>query len=285
MVSKNPKKNLTKSSKHSPKSTRRRPGKRSHSPLKSLTSAATSINRSFRSCRRRFVKILASISVFHTPNKLKQGFRRLDPAAEDTKSASSPPASTAVLPPPSTPGRKTVFLDLDETLIHSCTGIPPERYDFTVRPKIDGQEIIFYVLRRPGAEELLRAAAESFEVVIFTAGLKEYASLVLDKLDPDGALISHRLYRDSCREAECGRLMKDLSGLGRDLGKVVIVDDNPASYALQKDNAVPVVPFVDDPSDRELIRVIEFLNFAASFEDMRTAVSFFLRRAEERGAG
>ncbi|PKA64471.1 Mitochondrial import inner membrane translocase subunit TIM50 [Apostasia shenzhenica] len=187
------------------------------------------------------------------------------------------------LPPPLIPGRKTLFLDLDETLVHSQVGAPPEHYDFTVHPLIDGQEITFYVLRRPEVEELLRAAAKSYEVVVFTAGLEEYASRVLDRLDPSGEMIAHRLYRDSCREVEGGKLVKDLAGLGRDLAKVVIVDDNPGSYTLQMENAIPVAPFVDDLSgDRELQRVMRFLEFASRFEDTREAVAFFLAGEDRR---
>ncbi|KAH0449560.1 hypothetical protein IEQ34_020252 [Dendrobium chrysotoxum] len=276
MVSKITRKTLTKSYKHSPKTNHRRPWKPTPSPLKTLSSAATSINRSLSSCRRRLVKIFASLTVFHTPSKRKQGFNRLRPAHDDKKGTSPPLLSTPALPPLSIPRRKTVFFDLDETLIHSCTGMPPELYDFTIHPVIDGKEIPFYVLKRPGVEELLRTAAELYEVVIFTAGRQEYASLVLDRLDPKRKLIAHRLYRDSCREIEAGKLVKDLSGLGRDLGKVVIVDDNPASYALQKENAIPISPFINDLSDRELREVIKFLKFANNFVDTREAVAFYL---------
>jgi CTD small phosphatase-like protein 2 len=34
-----------------------------------------------------------------------------------------------------------------------------------------------------------------YEIVIFTAGVEEYANWVVDQLDPDGTVISHRLYR------------------------------------------------------------------------------------------
>ncbi|KAI0492106.1 hypothetical protein KFK09_026371 [Dendrobium nobile] len=276
MVSKIARKTLTKSYKHSPKTNHRRPRKPTPSPLKTLSSAATSINRSLSSCRRRLVKIFASLTVFHSPCKRKQGFHRLRQAHDDKKGTSPPLLSTPALPPLSIPRRKTIFFDLDETLIHSCTGMPPELYDFTIHPDIDGKEIPFYVLKRPGVEELLRTASELYEVVIFTAGRREYASLILDRLDPKRKFIAHRLYRDSCREIEAGKLVKDLSGLGRDLGKVVIVDDNPASYALQKENAIPISPFINDLSDWELREVIKFLNFADNFDDTREAVAFYL---------
>lgn len=59
--------------------------------------------------------------------------------------------------------------------------------------------------------------------------IEEYGSLVLDRLEK--GLISHWLYRDSCRELD-GKFVKALSKLGRDLNRVVIVDYNPNSYAL-----------------------------------------------------
>lgn len=132
----------------------------------------------------------------------------------------------------------------------------------------------FYVLKRPGVDELLAALDERFEVVVFTAGLREYASLVLDRLDPN-AVISHRLYRDSCKEMD-GKYVKDLSGLGRDLGRVVIVDDNPNAYGLQPENAIPIRPFTDDLGDNELRRLIEFFEGSDSFDDMREAVKQFV---------
>ncbi|EEE62692.1 hypothetical protein OsJ_17495 [Oryza sativa Japonica Group] len=103
-------------------------------------------------------------------------------------------------------------------------------------------------------------------------GLPEYASLVLDRLDPRGALFAHRLYRGACRDAGDGRLVKDLAATGRDLRRAVIVDDNPNAYSLQPDNAVPVAPFIDDADDHELERVMGILSIAAEFDDVRDAI-------------
>lgn len=171
----------------------------------------------------------------------------------------------------------TIVLDLDETLVHSKPDLPPEKYDFIVRPTIDGRVITFYVAKRPGVDELLGFLGKGrdvFEVVVFTAGLRAYASLVLDKLD-EGQVVVHRLYRDSCREFE-GRYVKDLMELGRDLRRVVIVDDNPCSYSLQPENGISVRPFVDDGEDRELWRLMELMEgLVDGFEDLRDAVKLF----------
>lgn len=119
-------------------------------------------------------------------------------------------------------------------------------------------------------EALIEKLGEKFEIVVFTAGLREYASLVLDSVDKKG-MISHRLYRDSCKEID-GKFVKDLSDLGRDLKRVVIVDDNPNCYFLQPENAIPIPPFTDDLADGELEKLSDFLYGCDSFEDMRDAV-------------
>lgn len=136
----------------------------------------------------------------------------------------------------------------------------------------------FYVLKRPGVDEFLESLASKFEVVVFTAAVKEYASLVLDRIDQNG-LISHRLYRDSCREVE-GKFVKDLSEMGRDLNRVIIVDDNPNSYVNQPDNAIPILPFVDDLGDRELRKLIKFFEVSDCHDDMRNAVKQYLTEEE-----
>ncbi|KAF8667068.1 hypothetical protein HU200_053244 [Digitaria exilis] len=268
---------------HSPATTKRR-----GSPLKSLATepaaVAATFDRSLRSCRRRLLKLFARLAVLGSPRKRRAvaaGFQRLRP----TSAPATPPpppsrsfavrAQSAALPPPPSPGRRTLFLDLDETLIHSQTDPPPPQFDFIVRPVIGGQAVTFYVAKRPGVEEFLRKAAESFEVVVFTAGLQEYASLVLDRLDPDGEVFAHRLYRGACRDAGDGKLIKDLAATGRALDRAVIVDDNPNAYALQPENAIPVTPFVDDDNDQELQRVLAFLAVAAEYEDTREAIRYY----------
>ena len=43
--------------------------------------------------------------------------------------------------------------------------------------------------------EFLQAMNEFYEIVIFTAAMKDYADNILDILDKDKNLIKHRLYR------------------------------------------------------------------------------------------
>lgn len=83
-----------------------------------------------------------------------------------------------------------------------------------------------YVRKRPYLHTFLERVAETFEVVIFTASQSIYAKQLLDVLDPDGKLISRRLYRESCIFSD-GNYTKDLTILGVDLAKVAIIDNSP----------------------------------------------------------
>lgn len=95
---------------------------------------------------------------------------------------------------------------------------------------------------------------ELYECVLFTASLATYADPVADLLDKSGVFRA-RLFRESCVYHR-GNYVKDLNKLGRDLQKIVIVDNSPASYIFHPDNAVPVKSWFDDGSDSELLDLI-----------------------------
>lgn len=64
---------------------------------------------------------------------------------------------------------------------------------------------------RPYVNRFLKDISRHWEVVIFTAGTKEYADLILNELDKEN-YITRRLYRDSCLQIE-GVFVKDLKAL------------------------------------------------------------------------
>ncbi|MED6134970.1 hypothetical protein PIB30_041942 [Stylosanthes scabra] len=268
---------------------------RKKSPLRTAVSTSTAI---IASIHRRISRLLAKLTPIHkinennnniiNPYKLLKKTKTApapndfdfevseDPYASVRKTLSFQDVNTTKICrlPPQPPHRKrrTVFLDLDETLVHSTPSPAPDHYDFIVRPVIDGTVIEFYVLKRPGLEEFLSSLAAKFEVVIFTAALREYAELVLDRLDEANRYVSHRLYRDSCRTVD-GRLVKDLSETGRELDRVVIVDDNPNSFSKQAENAIMIKPFIDNLWDTELWKLTRFFDGCECYVDTRDAIS------------
>ncbi|XP_035219933.1 carboxy-terminal domain RNA polymerase II polypeptide A small phosphatase 1-like [Stegodyphus dumicola] len=158
-----------------------------------------------------------------------------------------------------------LVIDLDETLVHSSFK-PISNADFIVPVEIDGVIHQVYVLKRPYVDEFLQKMGEMYECVLFTASLAKYADPVADLLDKWGVFRS-RLFRESCVFYR-GNYVKDLGRLGRDLHKVIIVDNSPASYIFHPDNAVPVNSWFDDMSDTELRDLIPFFEQLSEIDDV-----------------
>lgn len=160
-----------------------------------------------------------------------------------------------------------LVLDLDETLVH-CTIEPIANPDMVFPVNFNGAEYQVHVLCRPFLQEFLEAVSSKFEVVIFTASQQVYADKLLDMIDPEGKFIRHRIFRDGCLPVE-GNFLKDLSILGRDLSRAVLVDNSPHAFGYQIDNGIPIESWFDDPADKELLKLELFLRTLHSVDDVR----------------
>ncbi|KAI3731767.1 hypothetical protein L1987_62956 [Smallanthus sonchifolius] len=125
----------------------------------------------------------------------------------------------------------TLALDLDETLVHSSLEHCDDA-DFTFQVFSSLKEHTVYVKQRPYLRTFLEKVSEMFHIVIFTASQSIYAKKLLDILDPEGKIISGRAYRDSCVFSD-GNYTKDLTVLGVDLAKIVLIDNSPQVFRLQ----------------------------------------------------
>lgn len=69
--------------------------------------------------------------------------------------------------------KKTLVLDLDETLVHS--GFKPfeNSSDIILKIELENKMHDIHVLVRPGTEEFLNKMAVHYELVIFTASLSK----------------------------------------------------------------------------------------------------------------
>jgi len=186
-------------------------------------------------------------------------------------SASYPTSNESLLLPPSprSAHQKTLVLDLDETLVHSSFK-PIAGADFIIPVEIDDQIHQVYVLKRPGVDQFLKRMGEFYEVVVFTASLAKYADPVLDLLDKY-KVVKVRLFREACVHHK-GNYVKDLGRMGRDIRKIIILDNSPASYMFNPENAVPVESWFDDPNDNELIELIPILESMSRAEDVREEI-------------
>lgn len=181
--------------------------------------------------------------------------------------------------------RKTLVLDLDETLVHSQFKMT-ESCDMRLDVVVDAFPAVFYVSKRPYLDVFLRTTALWYNLVIYTASLQKYADPLISSLDPDG-LVQQRLFRPHCRR-QAGNFVKDLALVEPDLRDVVILDNSPAAYSMHDANAIPVEAWYDDQKDEELLNLLPLLHALAFLEDVRSLLTLRLSRgtlaARQRGS-
>ena len=139
-----------------------------------------------------------------------------------------------------------LVLDIDETISHSL------KLSFGC-----------YFLLRPGTKIFLKEVSKYYEIIIFTSSPKKYADKILNKIDIDGNLISHRLYRTHVLY-ENGKSVKNLNLIGRDLTKTIFVDNLRSNAKYNLNNLCPITTWRSDIFDDRLIKLKDKLIYIAT---------------------
>ncbi|KAG0296810.1 Nuclear envelope morphology protein 1 [Linnemannia gamsii] len=167
--------------------------------------------------------------------------------------------------------KKTLVLDLDETLIHS-TSRGSRSQGYMVEVLVDRHACLYYVYKRPHVDYFLKKVSEWYKLVIFTASMEEYADPVIDWLDQNKTLFDKRYFRQACFLRN-GSYLKDLTVIDPDLSSVCLLDNSPMSYSLNKENGIPIDTWIDDPNDEALLDLLPFLDALRFTEDVRSVLS------------
>ena len=175
--------------------------------------------------------------------------------------------------PEKTSNKKTLVLDLDETLVHSVGGMEngeggEPQHDFIIQiPQNNNSSHDVHVMVRPHVEEFLQRMSKRFELVIFTASISKYANPLLNIVDKMG-YVPFRLFREHCTLINTA-FVKDLNLLGRDAKDIIILDNNPTAYSLNHYNGFPIKSWFDDKNDDELLKICPILEFLSYVPDVR----------------
>lgn len=165
---------------------------------------------------------------------------------------------------PNAPDRMTLVISLEDLLIHSEWD--PEKG--------------WRVAKRPGVDYFLLYLAPTFEIVLFLDNYYFYAERTVEKLDPSQMLISARLFREHAR-IQGDKVVKDLSLLNRDLGKVIILDTKEEHFLLQPENGILMKPWDGKPDDGliKMIPFFDYLCYLGNIKDVRPILATFKDRS------
>ncbi len=157
------------------------------------------------------------------------------------------------LPLPSYTSKYTLILDLDETLIYSQRNIS---YKLKKKENINKKRIIL----RPGLREFLKEMKKIFELIIFSSGTVDYVNPIVEIIENDEKFFDFVLYRNHITLDEDGNNVKNLELIGRNIKKIIIIDDIPRYFKLQKDNGINIKPFLGNiSSDKNTLKTLAYI--------------------------
>ena len=187
-------------------------------------------------------------------------------------------------------GLPVLAVDMDEMMAHcfkkkQLEKLSIDQFDESQVLRFTAQGESFTCVKRPNVDEFLKKMSKHYILIPWTAGTQEYATPILDWLDPDGSLFKFRLFRQHCTEHDGGYYVKDLNALNVPLHRILLLDNNPRSYEYQPENGVPIVDFEGDSLDTEFVRCDRYTDLlieASKLPDMRRGITQDLRLMIEK---
>eukprot|EP00331_Platyophrya_macrostoma_P007774 CAMPEP_0176430516 /NCGR_PEP_ID=MMETSP0127-20121128/14297_1 /TAXON_ID=938130 /ORGANISM="Platyophrya macrostoma, Strain WH" /LENGTH=238 /DNA_ID=CAMNT_0017812415 /DNA_START=82 /DNA_END=798 /DNA_ORIENTATION=+ len=163
--------------------------------------------------------------------------------------------------PGNIPQDYVLLLDLDETLVRSSKQKPtiPGYGEARVITFMDnGEQTQMYVIDRPYLKEFITELSKKYKIYIYTSGIQEYAEAVVKSSDYS-RLISGIYSRKDCKITSENSCEKDIFAFGFDEKKLVFIDDWKSHTTHAPNNSITIKYFSGRQSDRELLKLKDFL--------------------------
>ena len=146
----------------------------------------------------------------------------------------------------------TLVLDITNTLINIKYANP------------QGQILIPNL--RPGIFSFLNSVKPLYELVAFSSETREFSDVILNEIEKNKKFFDFKLYKDHCTLYK-NRFVKDITKLGRDIRKIIIVDDDENNFVLNKENGIKIKPFLGEENNND-ISLFELKKILILFERM-----------------
>jgi len=153
----------------------------------------------------------------------------------------------------------TLVLDLDETLIHLRQKKEVVNIKNDISIKINNTSDNFYSVYdrdknkyllqfRVGLFSFLTILKSFYEIISFTSASREYADVIINEIEKSRPFFDHKFYREHTVIYK-DTFVKDISRIGRDMRKIIIIDNNEGNFILNKENGIKIAPFYGDEED------------------------------------
>ena len=170
-----------------------------------------------------------------------------------------------------TPNKKkySLVFDLDETLIN---------IEFK---DIENNKCILHL--RPGLFSFLSDIKPYCELMTFTSASKEYAQPIINEIESKAKYFDHNFFRE--HSIIYGNdFVKDISRIGRDMKKIIIIDNMEENFRLNIKNGIKIKAFYGDQNDNILfeLKKILLMIFKQGYEDLTSALEHFSKEIKAK---
>ena len=166
----------------------------------------------------------------------------------------------------------TIILDLDGTLIYDQNiEVNYEEEEEEEDDEDNKHQKNNDIILRPRLFEFLDKLLElKCELIIFTSSVKQRADEVINIIEKNKRYFNGRLYREHCTLMGAA-YVKDISKLGRNLSKTIIIDNDLGCFYLQQENGILIKSFEGKEDDNKLLNLHQILNqiIKSPFYDIR----------------
>ena len=128
---------------------------------------------------------------------------------------------------------------------------------------------------RPGIIPFLEGIKPFYEIIAFSKLSKEYAELIINQIDKYRKYFDYNLYREHCSLVN-NKFIKDISRIGRDLRRIIMVDDLPENIENHIDNGILILPYDPDDGNEDKVlfelKKLLILFYKMGYDDLRLAI-------------
>ena len=132
------------------------------------------------------------------------------------------------------------------------------------------------IILRNGLFSFLSTIKPFFELILFSIDSQDFSYPIINMIENDKKYFDYKFYKDHCVLYK-NNLIKDLTLIGRDLSKIIIVDNNETCFELNKENGIKISSFYGDNNDNKLFELKNILKeiYFKNYNDVRLALKEF----------